>query len=440
MYVHYDLLGMDSLPFLNALYDGDFMPVLHPLSKLLHYLPRAFSSIFPVSMAHAVRFELAAIGGVNVVLAFLVLRVLMRNTQIAALFAVAFGFFFSNLVFFSVPETYLLSDSIVLVYALFLARFGKNMTLRRYLILSALAGAGASNNLPLAMLMLPHNYLLWKERKSIRDIVMPGFAGVAVMLLVFLGINGMFHNRDYFAELLKYGREYGAVSHFLRFDYLLQVAGSFFLYSVIAPLKDLSSCTFSIAAYFDTPGKLVLLAFYAFCLYGTLRYLAKNRDKVIDGLLLWSASMTLAYVFFSPWESFLYSSQLTLPVCLALAKTFDASRLRFKYSFAVVLVVLVGCNNLFSLYHPCEVNELIPRQPVMGKAFVGGRVKVLRERAGFTIQQLADKAGIAAEDLASGERGEKDMQVHDLDRISRTLGKPLMSLCWEVHESKPATR
>lgn len=429
LYTGYDLFGMDSLPFLYTLYEYHPFPELHPLSKCLYYVFHWVTAAFPVPIDLTVRAGLAAIGGGNVALAFLILRSLLRDRRIAVLFAAAFGLFFSNLVFFSVPETYLVSDSIVLLYTFFLVRFHGGMTRRRFLMLSVLAGAGAANNLPLASLMVPHSYLLWRERKSLRQIVVPCIAGTAVTVAVFLGIDSAFQEHFFFARLFDYNRKWATVSHFADIGNWFRVFETFFLFSVVAPCKSLSSNVYNVASYFDRFGKFVLLAFYVYCLDRAWEHLAKKRDRIIDGMLLWALLMTLAYIYFGPGESFIYSSQVLLPVCLAFARTFESSRMKHKYSFAAIIIVLMGCNNLLCLYHPCEMQDLIPRQTVMGNAFVGARIRAARDTAGLTVRQLADAAGLDRDSLAAWEKGDKEISMFDLDKIARTLKKPLLYFC-----------
>lgn len=432
LYTQYDLFGMDSLPFLQMIYYRHPFPELHPFSKSLYYLAHAVTAVFPVPVEQAARLVLAALGGGNVALAFFTLRSLLRGPGTAALFAAAFGLFFSNLVFFGVPETYLVSASLILVYAFFLARFRDGMTQRRYLLLSALAGAGAANNLPLASLLVPHSYILWRERKSLLRAAVPVVAGTAAAALVFLGINGLLLNHGYFARLLVYREKWASLSHLADIGRWFQVLQAFFLSSVIAPGKDLSDGVYRIGPYFDRFGKFVLLAAYVYCLDRAARHLRRTRDRAVDGLLLWSLAMTLAYVYFGGTrESFLYSSQVLFPVCLVLAKTFEHSRRKFKYSFAAVFLVLAGCNNLFCLYHPCAVEQLIPRRTVTGNAVVGSRVRESREAAGLTVEQLAARTGIDRETLLAGEKGKIELEAYELDQIARALQRPLRSLCAE---------
>lgn len=55
----------------------------------------------------------------------------------------------------------------------------------------------------------------------------------------------------------------------------------------------------------------------------------------------------------------------------------------------------------------------------------GARLKVLRERAGLTQQQLAEKAGLSIATISALERNLYDMRISSLQRIAGVLGKIL---------------
>ena len=55
----------------------------------------------------------------------------------------------------------------------------------------------------------------------------------------------------------------------------------------------------------------------------------------------------------------------------------------------------------------------------------GARLKALREGAGLTQQQLAEKAGLSIATISALERNLYDMRISSLQRIARVLGKIL---------------
>jgi transcriptional regulator with XRE-family HTH domain len=58
----------------------------------------------------------------------------------------------------------------------------------------------------------------------------------------------------------------------------------------------------------------------------------------------------------------------------------------------------------------------------------GKRIRTLRERAGLSQEQLADKAGIHRTYLGGVERGERNLGLKNVFRIAEALGVPTAEL------------
>lgn len=453
LYVYYDMVGMDSLPFLDTLQHNDWVLPLHPFSKTLSHIPYLMNSLFSISPDQTISAELAFLGSLNIVLCFLILFLYLRNIAGAFLFSVAYGLLFSNLVFFSMPETYMVSDFLVLVYMLFLMIFRNKITRGRFLLLSALAGLAASNNLPLLSLLVPHTFLAWEQQRNKANVLFLLFMGCIISFTVFSAVAVIYNDGDYWRTLMQYNHNFGSPAHFFSLSNWYRVIMTFFFTSVISPVKSLCSNIYDFKAYFLRPEKIVLLTVYAGCVFyaGYLNILAdkyyKKLDPVFTGCVLWLLPMTLAYVYWSPQESFVFCSQVLIAVVIFLTTMFEKFQWRYKYSLAAIIILLLGYNNLSTLYHPCTLTDLWPRTPVMGYSLYGRQIKAAQLESGFTTQLLAERIGVSSQLLTAFERGETEIdfsynaaliilnsnrnkQVDDADR-SRCLrwfqSKPVMS-------------
>ena len=59
---------------------------------------------------------------------------------------------------------------------------------------------------------------------------------------------------------------------------------------------------------------------------------------------------------------------------------------------------------------------------------IGQRIQLLRDAAGLTQAQLADRAGVNPEHISRIERAEKGPSIELLDRIAGALGLPIRDL------------
>lgn len=81
----------------------------------------------------------------------------------------------------------------------------------------------------------------------------------------------------------------------------------------------------------------------------------------------------------------------------------------------------------------------------MGYKSIGKRLQMAREEAGFNQEQLAAKIGCSQSTLSNYEKGKRRIYLAQLDRIARTLNKPieyfLQSLedsCGDANAHRPA--
>ena len=92
-----------------------------------------FRSLLSVSFQRSLRITFALVAGLNVAGVFYLLRKNNKHVTISLLITLLYAFCFSNLVIFSIPETYQMSNLLILLYlaALFSLRDRLNWRRRR---------------------------------------------------------------------------------------------------------------------------------------------------------------------------------------------------------------------------------------------------------------------------------------------------------------------
>jgi len=71
---------------------------------------------------------------------------------------------------------------------------------------------------------------------------------------------------------------------------------------------------------------------------------------------------------------------------------------------------------------------------------VGGRLRALREQHKYTLQELADTAGVSIGHISMIERGKGNPSFNTLVQISHALGVPLAQLLHDVESPSPLVR
>lgn len=72
---------------------------------------------------------------------------------------------------------------------------------------------------------------------------------------------------------------------------------------------------------------------------------------------------------------------------------------------------------------------------------IGKRIRDLRKRKGLTLQELADQVGISISYLSQIENGRVNLNISNLESISKMLGSPLVSLFTnEIQDSVSVVR
>jgi hypothetical protein len=289
--------------------------------------------------AHAV---IALIAAVNVTLVYLLLGSYINDRFSVLLFTSLYGVSFSNLVFFSIPETYSLTNIGIIVFFLLAVKFHKNITPGRTVILGIVAGIGSLLNPPLGLLLFPV-YVLCSAHDNMRRRMLLSFSATLATLFIFLGTNFMLFGWDYIEHSRKFSTRWASLSNYLDPSYWINVGVSFFIFSVLSPMEELErSIGFKdVMGYFRNPAKTIL--FLLFCVYlGYMGVIIKRQIKelLVVAPVVWLLALSLFYVYFNPGEALLYSCQALAPYMLIIARVFQ--RISFKWKDIPLVLFVIG--------------------------------------------------------------------------------------------------
>lgn len=323
-----------------------FSVTLSPLIHLLDQIPF-------ISILRAMRFMLAALAALNVVGVFLFLERAGSVRLPALLFTGMYAVSFSTLVIYSIPETYAMSNLVIIAYLLILYSVRNRLGWRASLGLSALAGLAALYNTPLLSLVGIHILLKYGQMRFWRW-ALTGLGCLAVAALVLVGVNLLIFGTSVFSFWQGYANHWASPANLVNANYVATVFEDFFLFSIAAPVRHLP---FALGwqdwpAYWQTPtGALLSLAVPA-ALAGGLFITLRGRNPFQCAVLAWVGVMTIFYIYFNPLEAMLYASQVLAALVIMLASAFDRLPVRptLKLGLLTALVVALAVNNLPALY------------------------------------------------------------------------------------------
>jgi hypothetical protein len=305
----------------------------HPLYPIIvHPLLSAAKALLGLGTRQAARVVIALLAALNVSLSFLLFQSCLTEKGTAILLTVIYAFMFSNLVFFSVPETYSLSNIGILVFLLLISRCSGPPSNRHVLLLGLVCGTGALLNPPLGLLLVSV-YALFVARFGIRPSVTPCLKATFAALLVYLGTNFMLFGFDFVEKSRKLASKWATFSNYLDPANWLNVGVSFFVYAVISPLQELerSIRLEDITGYFRSPLKILLFFAFAFYLgYAFVRLVRQQRDDLVIVAAAWLTAAFVFHVYFNPREALLYSCQVLVPFMLILGRAFEGIRWKWK--------------------------------------------------------------------------------------------------------------
>lgn len=331
----------------------------HPLFSLVtSTVVRGLQVIAPLTVNRAILITLALIAAINCALAYFILHRVTGSMSIAGWFAAVYGCLFANLALFSIPETYALSTTAVLVYLLGATGTRSPMGPRQLVTLTGLAGLAGLFNPPLMSLSLIHLVMLLRGR-ALRAAVPAAAGSVAATVLLFVAVNAVIFGPEFYQNYTVDNERYGSFEHFREPSSIATVLCGLFLFGVIAPRDRLAHdyTVSDLGSYIESvPAGLAIFIYVVFIVYA-IRRVRPHTDPFQLGALLWLAAMTSFYVYFNPDGVMLYSGQtLFLPLvfgAVAFAKLTLPSLQ--KYVALGLFVGLAVLRNVSAIYAAVEI-------------------------------------------------------------------------------------
>jgi len=311
--------------------------------------------IFRLTEDMAIMVSLALMSAANVTFAWWTLRRFVTSMALATALAVTYGLYFSNIIFFSIPETYTLSNLFIIAYFALLLLIRNERSLASAAILGAAAGVAGLFNPTLMSLSLVGFLYQWRWSEKKQGIAY-GFVTLLVALVV-CGVPYLYvHGMGYVEFVSDYTNQWASLGNLLEVDKYAMVGVGFFLYSVVTPLTSLTKVVTlnDLAGYLSDPLTLVtLIAYIAFVILASGRAI-RDSDRLVIPVIAWTGVMLLFFVYFNPPEALLYSSQILFPLALLAARGLAVMSLadKFKTGLVACFAILLALNNIPVLYNP----------------------------------------------------------------------------------------
>ncbi|MDK2743461.1 MAG: hypothetical protein NDI90_11140 [Nitrospira sp. BO4] len=348
--------GADTVEIADAMraltVNGDMRK--HPLFSIVTApMVDAVGWLFRIDENRSVIVTLGLISAGNVTFAWWILSQFAVSKTLGLALSVMYGLMFSNLTFFSIPETYSLSGLAVEAYVCLLLALGNKRTGRSAVLLGTAAGFAGLLNPPLLSLSLVGIVYGWnwgREKEALRY----GILTIVVACLVFCLPYALVYGRSILGFSRDYANHYASLSNLLEVEKVASVAVSFFLFSVVSPVVSLAGNISlpQLLGYVNNPIAAATLIFYLVIGVVAIGQAIRCSDALVLPIAIWVLTMLAFYVFFNPREGFLYSSQVLFPLTMLAARGLAKIPLadHYKAALVAILSVLLGLNNLPVLY------------------------------------------------------------------------------------------
>ena len=328
----------------------------HPLYSLItHSVVELVQLVSPIGLNRAILLTIALIAALNCTLAYL-LFARVANARTAVGLAAIYALAFANLAIFSIPETYALATTGVLLYLVVATSLGPVLDRRAVLTLSGLTALAGLLNPPLLSLAIVHVVWIFADRPmmSAWRTAAGSLAGIAALfVLVNLAIFGPAFYLGYTVD----NQRYGALAYLTEIRSIALVICGFFLYSVVGPLQRLTHDL----ALGDAIGYLSSwTAGMAVCAYGAVIAAAgrgwSRFDRLTAAVIVWLVTIALFYVYFNPGGMMLYSPQV-VPAWLLLVARAHAlpSTARWRTGALALTACLLLLHNVPAIYRTVEL-------------------------------------------------------------------------------------
>ncbi len=329
----------------------------HPLYSLIaNSVVELVQLVSPIGLNRAILLTIALIAALNCTLAYLLFARVLGCTRTAVGFTAIYALAFANLAIFSIPETYALSTTGVLLYLVVASSLGPALDRRALLTLSGLAALAGLLNPPLLSLAIVHVVWIFTDRPmmSASRATAASLAGTAALFgLVNLAIFGPAFYLGYTVD----NQQYGVLAHLTEIRSIALVICGFFLFSVVGPLQRLTHDL----ALGDAVGYLSSwTAGMAVCAYGAVVAAAgrgwSRFDRLTAAVIVWLVAVTLFYVYFNPDGMMLYSPQV-VPAWLLLVARAHAlpTAARWRTGALAVTAFLLFLHNVPAIYRTVQL-------------------------------------------------------------------------------------
>jgi len=309
--------------------------------------------VFRLAEDRAIMVSLALMSAANVTFAWWILHRFVMSLALATVLAVAYGLTFSNIIFFSIPETYSLSNLFILLYFALLLAMRDTGSWGSAVILGASAGVAGLFNPTLLSLSLVGVLYRWRwgELKAVIGYgALTLLVALSVCILPYAYVHGM-ENVEYVSN---YTDSWASIGNLFDISEIALVSASFILFSVVSPftvptevigLNDL-------LGYLQNPLAMATLFFYLCISAAAIMQAIRHSDRLLWPILVWFVVMLAFFIYFNPRESLLYSSQVLFPLALLVARGLVIIPLpdRYRTGLVAALCVLLALTNVPVMY------------------------------------------------------------------------------------------
>lgn len=315
----------------------------HPLYPLIvSPLVSGIKAIFGIGNRQTAKVVVALLAALNVALFFTLFHSCFKEKIAGLVFTILYGLLFSNLVFFSIPETYSLANLGILVFFILVIRFRFDITKKRAMILGVASGVGALTNPPLGLLLFSLYALCLRRLAWIQNLQRCLWATL-MALLVYLGANFFLFGLDYIEKSQKLANKWATIANIFEPMNWLKVGVSFFVYAVISPLDELerSIGLKDFSGYFQSPARsLVFAIFILYLLFTVIQLARRGVDDLVITAAAWLGVLSVFHLYFNPREALLYSCQALGPFMLILGRVF--ADISWKWKGLVIGIFSIG--------------------------------------------------------------------------------------------------
>lgn len=318
-----------------------FSPIASSLVKLV-------GTIFSLDQRASIVAAIAVLGALNVALVFLFLIGVLQDRKSACAYSVLYGMTIANLVIFSIPETYSVTNLFILAYLALLKTHWESLNVAKGLLLSSVAGVGALANPPLLSLVAIHSFIAWRTN-GFRFAARLGFVGAVLAAGIY-----------YFTAIILKGPEIGiqypayyflrwaSIGHLFDPQAYVHVLVTFLVISVIAPVSEIdwNIELAEIGGYAASPILAITVIVWTALVAASCIGVFRMPGVYLRAILVWIALLMGFYVLFFPWGAILYSPQVLVPLVMIVA-TFGSEKFgRWNWRVAAVLSVAIAVCNL----------------------------------------------------------------------------------------------